>query len=517
VSTLRRNTIANIVGQAWNGIVAAVAIPAQIHFLGMEAFGLLGFLTSLQSFLSVVDVGLSTTVNRALAGPGSASQDVTRDRRLVRTLELVYVALGAAVAALFGVAGLTVPSLWLQHSSLSKTTLATAFLVFGISVGVRWPVSLYSGVLRGKERHVLLNGLASGCATVRLGGGIAVLAAGGSLGSYLVWTAIAGVLEAGAMSLAAWSSLPPDELGATRPSIRLLRGIWRFAASVTTISIFALILKQTDKLLVARLLPLEQVGYYTVAVLLSRVILMWPSAVFSAVFPRFTSYVSEGRQNELSQLFHRSARAVSFGAAPIGAAFVLFPADILWAWTRSELVARGAAAPLAGLSFGMMLNSAMQIPFALQLGGGLTHIALWNNVLSSVLMVPLIWILVRSFGLFGASAAWIVFNAVYFLLIPQLTHRHLLRGEKADWYFRDTLPFWVGAVATFGGAAFLSSGASHGVRLAAASAAGASYLALMLMSMPSLRSWGLGLSLLRTRQPSLGDPASSAARLGASD
>src|SRR6202035_4627764 len=42
-------------------------VPVYIHFLGIEAYGLIGFFLSLTAILSLLDLGLGTALNRQFA------------------------------------------------------------------------------------------------------------------------------------------------------------------------------------------------------------------------------------------------------------------------------------------------------------------------------------------------------------------------------------------------------------------------------------------------------------------
>ena len=46
---------------------------------------------------------------------------------------------------------------------------------------------------------------------------------------------------------------------------QLLKGIWRFTAGMSGISILAVILTQLDKVILSKMLSLEMFGYYTLA------------------------------------------------------------------------------------------------------------------------------------------------------------------------------------------------------------------------------------------------------------
>jgi O-antigen/teichoic acid export membrane protein len=67
MSRIKSNLIANIVGRFWAVASIYAFIPFYIHYLGVEAYGIVGFYTVLQGVLFIADVGLTATLNRELA------------------------------------------------------------------------------------------------------------------------------------------------------------------------------------------------------------------------------------------------------------------------------------------------------------------------------------------------------------------------------------------------------------------------------------------------------------------
>src|SRR5258707_798621 len=67
MSTFKKNILANLVGKTWSGLVWLVFLPVYLKFMGVEAYGLVGFYLSLTAVLVILDLGLSTTINRELA------------------------------------------------------------------------------------------------------------------------------------------------------------------------------------------------------------------------------------------------------------------------------------------------------------------------------------------------------------------------------------------------------------------------------------------------------------------
>lgn len=448
---MRRNVLANGVGQVWSGLLALVSIPLYLHFLGVEAYGLVAFFASLQAVLAVLDLGLGTTANREVARRLPDPHAVGEMRDLIRTFEAVYVLVGMAIASAIVLSANWLMESWIRTDVLSPQTVVTAIAVFGISLGVRWPISLYTGVLLGAERQVKLNIAVLAISTARTGGAILVLAfIAPTVLAYLFWfLAITGV-ELGVMAALAWTTLPSARgRSAIRP--RLLQGVWGFSVSVGGNSLLAAFLKQSDRLIITKLLPLAAVGYYSAAHAAAGGLSMLVRPVATAALPRFTALLATDEEERLSSTYHRLSQLVAAVVAPAAAVLICFAYDILLLWTQSADVAANAATTFAVFGYANLLNAMMQLPFALQLAAGITWIALVSNAIAVALLLPLMFGLIERFGIAGAGISWAVFNTAYYLIIPHVMHRYVLPGHMRSWFLRDTLPFMVSALVLGGG------------------------------------------------------------------
>jgi O-antigen/teichoic acid export membrane protein len=92
---LKRNLIANYLGQGWVAIMGLAFIPIYIKFLGIEAYGLIGLFALLQAWLALLDMGMTPTLGREMARFTGGSHTAQSIRDLLRSIEII--ALGIAV------------------------------------------------------------------------------------------------------------------------------------------------------------------------------------------------------------------------------------------------------------------------------------------------------------------------------------------------------------------------------------------------------------------------------------
>src|SRR5258708_20415392 len=90
------------------------------------------------------------------------------------------------------------------------------------------------------------------------------------------------------------------------------------------------------------------------------------------------------------------------------------------------------------------------MPHALQLAWGWTRLSLIANSVATLLLAPLIYFMSVRYGGVGAAIVWVILNAGYVLVVINLMHRRLLRGELWRWYRVATVPPLLAATAIAG-------------------------------------------------------------------
>ena len=165
-STLKKNVLANFGGKAWSGLIQLIFVPFYIKFLGMEAYGLIGFFIMLQGLLSLLDLGLSTTLNRELASR-SVGGNAKETRDLVRTLEWIYWPIAIVIAVGIISVAPWIARCWVNVKGLPVQSVQNAIVLMGLVTAAQWPYSLYSGGLMGLQKQVLLNTIRAGMTTIQ--------------------------------------------------------------------------------------------------------------------------------------------------------------------------------------------------------------------------------------------------------------------------------------------------------------------------------------------------------------
>lgn len=477
MSVLRRNVIANGLGQVIGILSGLILIPLYNRFLGAEGFGLVGFILSLQALTAILDLGMGAAANREVSRRSSTDGAATT-AALVRTLEVMYCGMALALLAVLVMLSQRIEHDWIQADSMAPGTVAACVQIASITLALRLQSALYHGVLRGLERQVPLNLVyASVVALQTVGLALVLLLRRPALPEFFVWQAGFTLCEFLALRTMAWSEVRRGSHGAARFSGAIVREIWRFALSVNGITLFAAGIKQIDKIVISKLMPIASLGPYSAAALISNGIGKVAVPFQTALFPRYARLHATGETAQLATLFRTSVRLLSLLNCAVAAAIAFFAHDLLAVWLQSAQTAAQAAPALSILSAAMMLNGMMAPVFSLLLALGQTRIPLVMNAAGLVLLIPATLWLVRHHGLAGGATAWLAFNLAYYVVVPAWLSRRWQGFALGRFYVSDTLPFVVLSIGASALTSFVTAGWNSYARIVAAAIACAAVLA----------------------------------------
>jgi O-antigen/teichoic acid export membrane protein len=426
-------------GSGWNALMGLVFIPSYISYLGMEAYGLIGAFGLLQAWLALLDLGLSPTIGREMARFEAGAHNSQSIRNLVCSVEWVYALIAVSIALGIALGAPWLATNWLRPEKLSITTVVEALAIAGVVIAVRWLAGLYRSAIIGLQRQVWLVGCTAIFATLRGAGVVAILAwVSPTIQAFFVYQGMLFAAEALTLAIQMRRILPVPPSPA-RFSQQELRQVWRFAAGMTVITVLSILLVQVDKLLLSRLLPLTDFGYYILASSVAGALYMLVHPINYVASPRLTELVASGNVTELVRSYHSFSQMLTLALVPAALVLSLFSDHVLLLWTRDVAITAAVAPLVSLLAIGTMLNGLMHIPYTLQLAHGWTRLTVWVNTVSVILLIPAIYMGVSKYGVEAAAVVWILLNAGYVIIGLPLMHRSLLPAEKWRWYGQDVL------------------------------------------------------------------------------
>lgn len=432
---LSRNLLAGVTNSIWAALIGLAVVPFYLKYLGVEAYGLIGFFVTTQAVLSLLDMGMAPTINREVARC-SALGNLTEAGKLLHTLAVVYWGMAALIAVLIISLAPLIADYWLQSKQLSSQAISRAVILMGFVVACRWPIGLYQGALIGAQRLALSSAVNLVMATIGSLGAVAVLVfVSPTIEAFFIWQACTGIVHAIAMRLTAWRIIGKSDQ--IKFDFVKFKSVWRFTAGMSGISLTSLLFTQLDKLMLSKMLSLEEFGYYMLATVVVSGLHVMISPVFNVIYPRMTALVATGDTVGLTDFYRVGTRLLLAVLFPAAMVLAIFSEDLVRVWTGNLGIAISVAPVMALLAVGSALNGVMHFPYALQLAYGMTWIPLLINIVLMCFIAPLIIFLTQTYGALGGAMAWVTTAVAYLFLGPWLTHRFMLKNVGSKWLFQD--------------------------------------------------------------------------------
>ena len=439
MSRVKRNLVANYLGQGWSAVMGLAFIPVYIEYLGIESYGLIGLFAVMQAWLTLLDMGMTPTLNREMARFTAGAHSTQSIRDLLRSLEVICYSIAALIALIVWVASDYLANDWLKVEQLPVDVVTRALAIMAFVVALRFCEGIYRGSLYGLQRQVWYNSVNAILATLRHGGAVAILAwVSSSIEAFFIWQVAVSLLTVVVLALSVHGSLPKAH---SRPkfSSTALAGIWKFASGIIGITFLAILLTQVDKVLLSRLLLLEEFGYYTLAATVAGALYMIIVPISQAIYPRMVELSTHEDKTRLIAVYHQSTQLVTVVTAPAVMLLSTFAGGVVYMWSGNVSLAENTSQILSAMVLGTFLHGLMFIPYHLQLAHGWTSLAVKTNLVAVFAFIPAIIWIVPHYGAVGAAWMWVTLNLGYFLISIQFMHRRLIPKEKWRWYFADVL------------------------------------------------------------------------------
>lgn len=432
---LGRNLIAGLANSIWSALVGLAVVPFYLKYLGIEAYGLIGFFITTQAVLSILDMGMAPTINREVARC-SASGDLKEAGKLLHTLAVIYWCMAAVIALLILALAPLIAAYWLKSKQLTPQTIAHAIMLIGLVVACRWPIGLYQGALIGAQRLTVSSAINMTMVTISSVGAIAVLAyVSPTIEAFFIWQACVGIVYAITMRAAAWRII--GSANAAHFDAANIRRVLRFSLGVGAISFSGLVLTQMDKVILSKTLALEGFGKYMLATMVASSLYILIVPIFNTTYPRFSTLVAHQQLDELLVQYRIASQLLATLLFPVAMVLILLAQPLIHLWTGNEGLAVDVAPLVSLLLIAYALHGVMHMPYALMLAQGETRSMFAIYIALIVVIVPLTAILSVLYGAVGGAFAQLLLFMFYLFVGTWITHKRYFNGYAVKWLSRD--------------------------------------------------------------------------------
>jgi O-antigen/teichoic acid export membrane protein len=417
---IAKNSITPMFAQLAGKVIDFGFAFISLRLLGPEGNGRYTFaVTTWLFFNTLADFGLETLVTREVARDRSyANSNRYFSTMLVMRLAFTTLSLPGAMLwmGLFGLSG----------EVTGDVVLATALLMVGMAPSA--VSATMSAVFRGHEKFEYLAAMQIMASIIKVPLG---------LGALLIGWGVAGLAGSSiAVNLVTMASLWSIFTRAViKPDIR--KGFERLLVRPMLVSAFPLMLNgfliglmfKSDVFLLYPFRGDIEVGLYNSAYKFIDALLIFPSAITMALFPLFSSYSSNSREN-MMRAYSEGLRLLSILSLPISAGTLFIAYDIIGLAFGDKFLPGGAIALqilIWFLPFSYINGVTQYVLIAIDRQRFIT----WAVIITATCNIALNLALIPFFGYIAASALTIVTEVILLVI-----YAYLMKREIAP------IPFW---------------------------------------------------------------------------
>ena len=436
--SIKANTVANYFGQGYRTLIGIVILPLYLKYLGAEAYGLVGFFTVLQSWLSLLDIGMTPTLARQVAHMRGKRGEHLELRRLLRSIELIFFIFSFCIGVGIAIGSKSIALYWLKVENIETIDVVYCLCLMGVMVGMRWFSSLYQSGIKGMENQVRLNVASIIVATLRFVGGLFfVQFVSQCVVDFFVFQLCVSLIEVVAMSRIFYRLLPASPRIGITFFWGSLKPFLPFGMSICFTTAIWIMVTQTDKLLLSNILPLKEYGYFALTAVLANGILQISGPISHALLPRMTYLLSQGKKEEMIELYHKATQIMAVIMLPLTGMVAVFSTRVLYAWTGDMTAAEWGGPILFWYVLGNGFLSMAAFQYYLQFAYGKLRLHVIINSVFAVIAIPVIVFSAYHGGAMWTAIVWFGMQLVAFMVCPAIIHAKFAPGEHKRWLFSD--------------------------------------------------------------------------------
>ena len=173
-------------------------------------------------------------------------------------------------------------------------------------------------------------------------------------------------------------------------------------------------------------MPINILGYYTLAISLAQSIILLVNPISTAVMPRISSLFSQEKYVEVKDLYEKMTLFISILVFSFGLNILFNGKNLVWIWTNNLGLANNSSIYIPILSVGMIVYSFQILPFNLAIANAYTKLNNILGVLSLIVTLPGYWIMINLYGAIGAAITWCIVQSLITIIYVYLIHKKFL-------------------------------------------------------------------------------------------
>jgi O-antigen/teichoic acid export membrane protein len=336
-------TVSGMTVRVVGSLLGLVTVPLVLGYLGKERFGLWAIISTLVAWIALFDLGMANgLVNMLSAAHGRGEQEEAG-----RSLSTAFVALLAIATVLAIIMLLTIGHIpWgallgakgAADEATIRWSVSAAFALFVMSL----PFSVTQQVYAAYQRTYLWNGFALLGSILSFAGLLLSIRFAVNMPMLIFASSVGGLVATmAAYGYATWRALPWLRPSLSKVSKTALRSLLSLSVPIFLFQIGALVVNETQSILLAHRCDLATVAAYSIGMRLYLLCIAVVQIGTNSFIPALREAYERGDRDWTTRAFARLLRVRLAIAACSGLVFVLLGNTLLALWLRRTDIAFG--------------------------------------------------------------------------------------------------------------------------------------------------------------------------------
>jgi O-antigen/teichoic acid export membrane protein len=445
-SVVAKNSVFNLFGLILPMLVGVLTIRYLVRGLGTDGYGILSIAYMVLGYFSIFDLGLSRATVKFVA-ENAAPENAHKIPELVWTSLALLLALGCisgALTACFVSVGVT---RFFKMSASSVGEAKIALYLLCASMPILLGTDALRGVLEAVQRFDLVNYVkVPGSVCFYLFAAVGIYMGLRVDGIILVLVLVRLATACAYMALCL--KVIPSLRSGIRVSRRAIRPLTVFGGWIMLSNITGPIFGSLERFMIASLLSVAMLTYYSVPVdLVSRVTIL-PVSIVPALFPYF-SFHGNKNSAEVSAVTSHTMKYLLLLMSPLISVFIFFAHDILRLWLGEQFAVQGAVV-MQLVALLVFISSFAMIPYTSVQALGRPDLKAILDLVGLPVYVVVAWWFMRHMGVNGAALAKLlltVYDCAFLFFfawkLKAFSIRDCLSGALAKAFLTSGILFFV--------------------------------------------------------------------------
>jgi O-antigen/teichoic acid export membrane protein len=423
----------SIISNGWLAGINFIFTPIFLKILGPEGYGLVGIYTTLYTALILFDFGLSTSLNKELALLSYTKGNATKARSVVRKAETISWIISIIMIVFFIISIDYLSMHWIKSDSFSFDYIKKILLLVGISLFFQLPINLYTGGLYGLQRYSALSILNIISTSIRYFGAFFVLKYhSNDIIAFFYWQIFSSIFNLLLVFFFFRRALPKKNKEDVQ-EFYSYQMILKIAGGIGVFSVGEFLLGQIDKVILTKLISLEIFGYFMTITTFASATTLFIRPLGNVAFPKLS--ILANHSTELKKQYFNISNLMAILICPFIWWICFYSREIILLWSKNSQLADQGQVILQFLIVGNGIYALNKIPAVLSLAKGQNMILIYQNFVSSIILIIIVLFLTPQIGVLSGAIGWGIVNLIFLSISVPIIHKKIFDNIELIWFY----------------------------------------------------------------------------------